>query len=176
MPSNDPLRELGRSVAQLHIKLSRIDGKLVQGGSAAAREAELELLLDLVDAVESAIERRAPARGWFRRARASADDLWRGLAIAVADARERLRNLGIEPAPVEGTFDSSVHHVIEVVPPRAGNEEGTLAATQPARLVATRRRRARRSAHRAGQRPRNGAVSEAKRMNSASRHVSDLRY
>ena len=132
MPSDDPLHELGRSVAQLHIKLSRIQERLDTApvpAPSGSPDGELDTLLDLVDAIESALERRVQARGWFRRPRASADDLWCGLAVAVAQARERLQRSGIEPAPVEGPFDPALHRAIEVVPVRAGRAEGTLAAT-----------------------------------------------
>ena len=130
MPSDDPLQELGRGVSQLHLKLSRIQERLdALRVAAAPQDGELDALLDLVDAVESALERRPRgARGWFRRA-PSSDDLWRGLAIAAAEARERLRRSGIEPAPVEGPFDPRLHRVVEVVPVRADRAAGALAAT-----------------------------------------------
>ena len=131
-PSEDPLRELGRGVAQLHLKLSRIQERLDTAPAPArpdAHAAELDTLLDLVDAVESALERRPPARAWFRRSGAASDDLWRGLAVAVAEARERLQRAGIEPTPVEGSFDPALHRAIEIVPARAGSAEGTLATT-----------------------------------------------
>jgi molecular chaperone GrpE (heat shock protein) len=130
MPDNDPLHTLGRSVAQVHIKLSRIEAKIAGGaGTPRPSGSELGVLLDLLDAVESAIDRRPESRRWFRRPRALADDLWRGLAVAAAEAREQLHRSGIEPAPVEGAFDAALHCVVDVVPTRAGNAEGTLAAT-----------------------------------------------
>jgi len=130
MRSDDPLQELGRGVSQLHLKLSRIQERLdALRPPAPAPAGELDALLDLVDAVEGALERRpASRRGWFRRS-PSADDLWRGLAIAAAQVRERLRSSGIEPAPVEGAFDPRLHHVVEVVPVQADRAAGALAAT-----------------------------------------------
>lgn len=131
MPPDDPLQELGRSVAQLHLKLSRLQERLDTRAAPApsSQPTELDALFDLIDAVESALERRPRARKWFRREGAPADDLWRGLAVAVAEARERLQRAGIEPTPVEGPFDPLLHRAIEVVPTRAGRGEGTLAET-----------------------------------------------
>lgn len=140
MAADDPLRELGRAVAQVHLKLARIEEKLDAAPSparSATHDADLDTLLDLVDAVESALERRPArqgarrgSRGWFRRAgSAEGDDLWRGLAVAVSEVRERLQRAGIEPAPLEGAFDPRLHRAIEIVPVRAGGIAGTLAAT-----------------------------------------------
>lgn len=140
MPSDDPLQEIGRGVARIHMKLTRIQEALERPPERPTdppREdgssGHLDALLDLVDAVESALARRAQeaggARGWFRRGRARGDDLWRGLAVAVGEARDRLARQGIEPAPEQGAFDPSVHQAVEVVTNGAGREEGTLAAT-----------------------------------------------
>jgi molecular chaperone GrpE (heat shock protein) len=131
---DDTLQDLGRGIARLHMKLSRIQEQLEAapaGSLPASSDAELDTLFDLLEAVESALERRAPERRWFGRFRRSrkGEDLWRGLAVAVAEARERLQRAGIEPAPVEGPFDPALHRAIEVVPASAEHAEGTLAAT-----------------------------------------------
>ena len=137
MPSDDTRQDLGRGIARLHLKLSRIQEQLDAAagrcppapGSPDSGSAELDALFDLIEAVESALERRVPGRRWFRRSRESGDDLWRGLAVAVAEARERLLRSGIEPAPVEGPFDPALHRAIEVVPASAEHAQGTLATT-----------------------------------------------
>jgi molecular chaperone GrpE (heat shock protein) len=133
MPSDDMHRELGRSMAQVHLKLSRILDRVEAIPSPAeGAPAELDALLDLIDAVDAALERRPRARngrGWFRRPESGSADVWRGLAVAVAQARERLLRAGIEPAPVDGPFDPTLHQAIEVVPAGPTGVEGTLAAT-----------------------------------------------
>jgi molecular chaperone GrpE (heat shock protein) len=132
---DDLLQDLGRGIARLHLKLSRIQ-ELLEAAPAAAPAAssgaELEALFDLIEAIESALARRQSERSerrWFRRPSKTGDDLWRGLAIAVAEARERLQRAGIEPTPVDGPFDPTLHRAIEVVPASAERAEGTLAAT-----------------------------------------------
>lgn len=132
--SDDPaVQELGRGIARLHLKLSRIQERLdsasVPAPEPASAEAELDALFDLVEAVEAAIHRRRPVHGWLRPLRGKDEDLWRGLAVAAAEARERLRRAGIEPVPVEGPFDPLLHRAIEVVPVSGTRGEGTLAAT-----------------------------------------------
>jgi len=129
--SDPTLHDIGRGVARLHLKLSQLQERLdsVAPAAPATEEPGLDVLLDLIDAVESALERRAGERGWFRRKRSANDDVWRGLAIAVAEAREQLGRAGIEPAPVDGPFDPALHRAVDVVPVRAGEAEGSLAVT-----------------------------------------------
>ncbi len=148
MDSDDPIRELGRSVAQLHLKIARlhetVEGQVNQARrSSAAREAstsrsagdrgETDALLDLLDAVDAALARRAAAPTGllrlFGRKREAAQDLWLGIAVAAEEARDRLKRSGIESVPEEGDFDPLVHHAIEVVPAGPGGAQGTLATT-----------------------------------------------
>ncbi len=152
MASDDPTcdigRDLGRSVAQLHLKLARLhetvesqanqarQSAAAREGSASRRAAgggETDALLDLLDAVDAALARRTAEPTGLRRllgaGRKSSEDLWLGVAVAAEEARERLRRTGIESVPEEGPFDPLVHHAIEIVPVRPGGTEGTLAAT-----------------------------------------------
>lgn len=132
MPPDDPLQELGRGVSRLHLKLTQIQERLDAPQPAppvAQADGELDTLFDLIEAIESALEHRAPRRRWFRWRDEAADDLWRGLAVAAAAARERLQRAGIEQSPVSGAFDPLLHRAVEVVPVAAGRSEGTLAAT-----------------------------------------------
>jgi molecular chaperone GrpE (heat shock protein) len=127
MSADDALRELGRGIARLHLKLAGIQERLA-AAPTPPREAEFDALFDLIEAVESAIERLAPRRGRFWR-RDPDGALWRGLAVAAAEAREHLQRAGIEQAPLEGRFDPLLHRAIEVVPASPTRAEGTLAAT-----------------------------------------------
>lgn len=126
---SDALQEVGRGISRLHMKIAAIQQRLDCGVSSGGSEpTQLETLFDLIEAIDSALERRRSVRGWFGR-RSREEDLWRGLAVAVAAARERLEREGIEAAPTDGEFDPELHRVIEVLPVSAGVERGTIAAT-----------------------------------------------
>ncbi len=139
MVPSDDVRELGKSLALLHMKLGGVQATLQSLAPASAPVGqELETLLDLLDAVDGALERRDAAadsaepppgppakRGWFgRRIAAEAPGhpapdpdraLWQGLAVASAAAHERLGRTGVEPIPTSGPLDSRLHRVIDTL-------------------------------------------------------------
>lgn len=131
MSTDDALRELGRGVARLNLKLDRVQEQLGprSAPSTGSDTVDLDCLFDLIEAVQSALARREPRRRRLFRPRASGDDLLRGLAVAIDEALERLGRAGIEPAPTEGAFDPQLHRAIEVVPASRERAEGSLAAT-----------------------------------------------
>lgn len=120
--------QIGRAVVQVNLRLSRVLELLEAGGGAKETGGDdLEILLDLLDALTLSL---APARtrGWLDRLRPDPDlDLRRGLALARAAALERLRAQGVEPAPTDGAFDAAIHQVVERVRARDPGQHHTIA-------------------------------------------------
>ena len=151
MPSTEDVRDLGKSIAQLHMKLGSVEKGLearleeLAGATSTSRPApartsggaELDTLLDLLDALDGALARRdrspapdPPRRGLFGRrpkpsaAPASEQTLWQGLDVASAAAHDRLGRVGIETVPVTGPLDARLHKVVETVEADLGGAAG----------------------------------------------------
>lgn len=173
MPSTDDVRELGKSIARLHMKLGAVEtglqasiDRLAGAPPPTSHEArshlpardvpasgrsshggdDLDTLLDLLDAVDGALQRReqAPAPDLPRRRRlfgrrtegtprTSIDStLWQGLAVASAAAHDRLARAGVEIVPVTGPLDARLHRVVETVdadPDQRPSSEPTIERT-----------------------------------------------
>lgn len=133
---SEQLARLGKGLVQINLRL----GQLAEGGERPTASAEggkrtLEILLDLVDATGDALARREKSAeksgGWFARwtrRGGNDEDLWRGVAMAHAAALERLRGMGVEPAPSSGAFDPALHRAVELRPTPSSELAGSIAA------------------------------------------------
>lgn len=134
MDERDALQDVGRGIAQLHLRLGKLSESVERIGAApnptsGGGPRALEALLDLVDALDEALaaaqERRAAAPGGAPKPRLLArlfgavpaapadEDLWRGLALAAARAHEVLTAEGVAPIPTTGAFDPAVQRAVE---------------------------------------------------------------
>lgn len=130
----DPLASIGKGIVQVNLRLNRVLELLERPGGAATGETgetgEREILFDLLDALERALERPPARMGWWSRVfgRDTADlGLRRGIAIARGRALERLRHLAVETIDASGRFDAELHEAIERLPPPPGVADGTIA-------------------------------------------------
>jgi len=147
MEARDGLQDLGRGIAQIHMRVGRLIELVEQRETGPAPRAapadsgrSRDALLDLLDALDAALARRAivepaattPAvQGSFLRrllgapaapvaAPAADEDLWRGLALASARAHEALAAEGFAPIPESGPYDATCQRVVESIPARPG--------------------------------------------------------
>jgi molecular chaperone GrpE (heat shock protein) len=133
MEARDSLQDVGRGIAQLHMRLGKsIEAVERNAATAAAVPVAAaastsdnrwrDALLDLVDALDTALERRStvvrPKRSLWPWRRAFIDpsaDAWRGLALAAARAHEALAAQGITPMAEVGAFDATQQRAIDTV-------------------------------------------------------------
>jgi len=143
MEARDSLQDVGRGIAQLHMRLGKLIESVERGAAVApvataapADNRWRDVLLDLVDALDTALERRHPAplpgrSRWFR-ARPAPDpsaDVWQGLALAAARAHEALAAQGITPMAEDGTFDANQQRAIDTVAALPGEEADVVVHT-----------------------------------------------
>jgi hypothetical protein len=130
--SADPLASIGKGIVQVNLRLNRVL-ELLERPTAAAGGEEREILLELLDALERALERPAPRLGWWARlvGGAAVNDagLVRGIEVARARALARLQHLGITRIDTSGRFDAELHEALERTPVEPGVVEGTIART-----------------------------------------------
>lgn len=134
----DPLASIGKGIVQVNLRLNRVLELLERPTTPTPSEAgEREILFELLDALERALERPRQRR-WWSRLFGRSDDLAlrRGIALARARALERLRHLGVEPIDATGSFDADLHEAIERVPPPTGVADGTIARIHRTGFVA----------------------------------------
>ena len=140
MNAEDPLRELGRGMTQLHVKVGRVLERLERSVSAPAgadtgKDATLEPLLDLLEAAESTLQAAerstASKRRWWQRRPDPAvqEEAWLGLRLALEAAKDRMRAMGIEPTPQSGALDPELHRAIAIVPNEEQSRGGCVATT-----------------------------------------------
>jgi hypothetical protein len=138
--NDDALRQLaslGKGLVQVNLKLSKLT-ELVEAGSSGAKDAPPELLLDLLEAVELTLERRAPPPApappprwaFWRRAPPIVQlaDL-QGLQLARDQVVEQLAKGGICVIPLHGPADPALHRVIDTRPTADPALDRTIAAT-----------------------------------------------
>lgn len=143
MEARDSLQDVGRGIAQLHMRLGKLIETVERSATTAAPAPAAtgdnrwrDALLDLVDALDTALERRRaaaqPARSrWFWR-RPSVDpsrDVWQGLALAAARAHEALAAQGITPMAEVGAFDATQQRAIDTVAALPGEEVDVIVRT-----------------------------------------------
>lgn len=135
----DPLASIGKGIAQVNLRLNRVLELLERPTPAMAGPEEREILFELIDALERALE-RPPNRGWWVRllgGRPTADaGLQRGIEVARARALARMQHLGIELIDTTGSFDAELHEAIERLAPAPGIPDGTIARTHRSGFVA----------------------------------------
>jgi molecular chaperone GrpE (heat shock protein) len=130
--SADPLASIGKGIVQVNLRLNRVL-ELLERPSVPASSEEREILFELLDALERALERPAPRAGWWSRfvGRVPATDagLGRGIEVAHARALARLQHLGITRIDTSGSFDAELHEALERMPAAPGVVDGTIART-----------------------------------------------
>lgn len=138
-PSDDLQRQLGglsKGLVQANLRLSRVIELLEQQGEAgsSASDGAMDLLLDLLDAVEQTLRAAsapAPPRRWWQRPPAPSPDL-SGLKLAAEQVIAQLGQAGVRRAPSEGPVDPLLHRVVDVLPTDDPALDGTLALTHRA--------------------------------------------
>lgn len=154
MEARDSMQDVGRGIAQLHMRLGKLI-ELVERGAAAPSVASApptvapaadnrwrDALLDLVDALDAALERRrvaqapAPERWgrwgrWFgtRSPQDPLADVWQGVALAAARTHELLAAQGIAPMAELGAFDATLQRAIDTVAALPGEEVDVVVRT-----------------------------------------------
>jgi hypothetical protein len=154
MEARDSMQDVGRGIAQLHMRLGKLI-ELVERNAAApsapptaapaADNRWRDALLDLVDALDAALERRravqAPAKSrwthwrhwghWFgtRPPQDPLADVWQGVALAAARTHEMLAAQGITPMAEMGPFDAREQRAIDTVPALPGEESDVVVQT-----------------------------------------------
>lgn len=129
--STDPLASIGKGIVQVNLRLNRVL-ELLERPAVVEVGEEREVLFDLLDALERALERPVARPGWWARLlgrRADDAGTARGIEVARARALARLRGLGIATIDTSGRFDAEVHEAIERVPATAGVVDGAIART-----------------------------------------------
>jgi len=143
MDARDSLQDVGRGIAQLHMKLGKLLETVERSAAApsaaptpAADNRWRDALLDLVDGLDMALARHRsavqPARSsWFRRRPRPEPlaDVWQGLALAAARAHETLAAQGITPMAEVGAFDATLQRAIDTVPALPGEEADVVVCT-----------------------------------------------
>lgn len=127
---------LGKGLVQINLRLTRITELLERGAPASNPSApHLELLLDLLDAVDRALAAgRAPVvappawQRWLGVVAQPGVDLT-GLSLARDHALAQLEGAGLAQAPIAGRVDPHLHRVIEVKDCADPALDGTIAAT-----------------------------------------------
>lgn len=140
----DPLASIGKGIVQVNLRLNRIlelleHAPATAGTPTAASGGETgEILFELLDALERALERPPPRRWWSRLlGRPAPDDgLHRGLDLARGRALARLRHLGVEVIDATGSFDAELHEAIERLPAPPGVADGSIARVHRTGFVA----------------------------------------
>lgn len=137
------ISQLGKGMVQVNLRLGRLVELLEQqpgatggdGAAASAQPGAMDLLLDLLDAVEHTLAAHptqlAVALPWWRRllaAPAPQADLT-GLSLARDHAVQQLGLVGILPAPAQGPADPHLHRVVEVRPTADPALDSTVAHT-----------------------------------------------
>ena len=126
--SSTELRRLGRGIAQLNLRMKQILER-TPAAPTGSRE-ELEILFDLVDAVENTLAAPvAVQRGWWPWSGTVPTVDLTGLKLARDHSMERLRQLGIEGVAEHGPVDPSVHRVVLVVSPTSTHPAQTVQRT-----------------------------------------------
>lgn len=138
--SADQLASIGKGIVQINLRMNRVLELLERPAASDGDRGEREVLLDLLDALDRALDRTEPRRGWWARlfARRQADDLGlrSGIELARSRALARLRHLGIEAIDSSGSFDAELHEAIERLPAPEGARDGTIARTHRTGFVA----------------------------------------
>lgn len=129
----DPLASIGKGIAQVNLRLNRVLELLEHTTPGTAAPEGREILFELIDALERALERPTPKLGWWARllgrgARSDAG-LRRGIEVAHARALARMQHLGIEPIDTTGSFDAELHEAIERLATVPGAADGAIART-----------------------------------------------
>jgi molecular chaperone GrpE (heat shock protein) len=140
--SADQLASIGKGIVQINLRMNRVLELLERptASDGGDRGGEREVLLDLLDALDRALDRAEPRSGWWARlfARRPADDLGlrSGIELARSRALARLRHLGIEAIDSSGSFDAELHEAIERLPVPEGARDGAIARTHRTGFVA----------------------------------------
>ncbi len=136
----DPLASIGKGIVQVNLRLARVLELLERPTSAGGGGEERDILFELLDALERALERPAARPGWWSRllGRGHAADhaLVRGIEVARGRALARLRHLDITIIDTRGSFDAELHEAIERLPPAPGVPAGAIARTHRTGFVA----------------------------------------
>jgi len=132
------LSNIGKGIVQVNLRLSRL-AELVEAGVGAGAGAQqvpaLDLLFDLLEAVDQTLAVPAVPVSWWSRLLQNAPAVVNldGLSLARDHVLAQLRLADIEPIATKGPADPRLHQVLEVQdcpdPSLAHSLAGTIART-----------------------------------------------
>jgi hypothetical protein len=129
------LSGIGRALVQVNLRLAKL-AEGVQSAPATPSDpapGHLDLLLDLLEAVEKSLQApvppEPPSRWWRPWAVAIAGPDLSGLALTREHVLERLGLAGLRPVPSQGKLDPRLHRVIATKVPDSPDLDGTLCET-----------------------------------------------
>lgn len=123
------LSGIGKAMVQMNLRLGRLSEQVERGSGAPKDEGPaLNLVFDLIEAIQLTLTAPTPAPPWWARwlRQAPQRDL-DGLRLTRDHALEQLRLVEIAPAPSSGPVDPRVHRVIDVIPTSDPAQDGAIA-------------------------------------------------